>query len=129
MVRMVTYFLALTALLVQLGMGSLPTGQVCLNFGEGKPSCTCCGTKAHPLKACCRPDGCERCVRVPMPERQAAPMAKARTVKLAGVVVMVAAAPSMAWRMAPTTGTGQLTARVNESPPQLLSIRTTRLVL
>ena len=101
MVRSLAYFLALAALLVQLGMAAVPTGQVCLNFGEGKPSCTCCGKKSHVMKSCCRTEGCERCVRVPVPERQAAPMAKARTVKVAGVAVTVAAVPAMNWRMVP----------------------------
>src|SRR5436190_6233606 len=103
MVRSMAYFLALAALLVQLGMAALPTGQVCLNLGEGKSSCTCCGKQANAVKACCKTDGCERCVRVPLPERQAAPMAKTRTVKLAGAAVMVAAVPVMNWRMAPVS--------------------------
>ena len=129
MVRAVSYFLALAALLVQLGMAALPTGEVCLNFGDGKPSCTCCGKKSHAVKACCRTDGCERCLRVPLPERQAAPMAKARTVKLAGAAVTVAAVPVMNWRMAPASELARPIARADESPPQLASIRTTRLIL
>jgi hypothetical protein len=129
MVRSLAYFLALAALLVQLGMAALPTGQVCLNFGDGKPACTCCGKKAHAVKTCCRTDGCERCVRVPVPERQAAPMAKARTVKLAGAAATVAAHPVMHWRMAPVGDAARPVVRADESPPQLASIRTTRLVL
>src|SRR5262245_33834622 len=129
MVRTVAYFLALAALLVQLGMAAVPTGQVCLNFGEGKPSCTCCGKKANALKACCRTDGCERCVRVPVPERQAAPMAKARTVKLTGATVALAAVPVMNWRMTPVSDAARAVVRVDESSPQLALIRTTRLVL
>src|SRR5262249_53871277 len=129
MIRTMAFFLALAALLVQLGMAALPTGQVCLNFGEGKPSCTCCGKKAHVLKACCRTDGCERCVRVPLPERQAAPMAKARTVKVAGAAVTAAAVPVMNWRMAPLSDAARPVVRADESPPQLASVRTTRLVL
>jgi hypothetical protein len=129
MCRTLAYFLALAALLVQLGMAAVPTGQVCLNLGEGKPSCTCCGKKAQVVKACCRTEGCERCVRVPVPERQVAPMAKARTVKLAGAAVTVAAVPVMQWRMAPVSDAGRALVRADESPPHLLSIRTTRLLL
>ena len=131
MTRVFGHILVLAALLVQLRTGALPSDQMCLNFGDARPTCTCCGKKAHSVatKSCCRTEGCERCVRVPAPERQAAPAAKARTVKTSDMTVSLAAAPVAAWKLQPTTLVQTVHCLADESPPNLVAVTSTRLLL
>ena len=132
MTRALTYLLALTALLVQLGTGALPTDELCVSFGGSKSAeCGCCGKMGHnqALKACCRNEGCEKCVRVPAPERQVAPQAKARTARVADVVGSTIAIPVVIWQAESSAPAWRLDVRTNESPPQLARLRTTRLML
>jgi hypothetical protein len=132
MMRAFTFLIALVALTVQLGTGALPTDEFCMSFGASKSSeCGCCGKKGHgqALKACCRNEGCERCVRVPAPERQVAPQAKARTARVTDFVGSAIAIPVMVWRVEAPVLTRRPVALADESPPQLARLRTTRLVL
>src|SRR5437899_5405863 len=131
MSRVLSVILVAAALLVQLRTGALPSDQMCLNFGNARPACSCCGKKVHiqATKACCRTEGCERCVRVPAPERQVALQAKARTVKMAQGAVAVAATPAFSWRLGTPSDERCASVRVDESPPDLVRLRTTRLLL
>jgi hypothetical protein len=131
MIRTFTYLIAIVALMVQLGVGALPTDEVCVSFGGSKSSeCGCCGKKhGQALKACCRTEGCERCVRVPAPERQVTPQAKVRTARVTDVVGSAIAIPVMVWRVEAPVLTRRPVALADESPPQLARLRTTRLVL
>jgi hypothetical protein len=128
--RILSIILVATAMLVQIRTGALPSDQMCLNFGDARPACSCCGKKAHSeaTKPCCRTEGCERCVRVPAPERQIAPQTKARTLKAAETTV-AAAVPAMVWRLKAPSVLDRVAVRADESPPDLVRLRTTRLLL
>ncbi len=132
MMRAFTYLVALVALMVQLGTGALPTDEICVSLGGSKSTeCGCCGMKGHgqALKACCRNQGCERCIRVPAPERQVAPQAKVRTARVMDVVGGAIAIPAMVWRVDAPVFSRRPVVVADESPPQLIRLRTTRLVL
>jgi hypothetical protein len=129
MVRVLAYFLALAALLVQLGVAALPTDQICVNFRDSRPACSCCGKRhGQAVKACCQSNGCERCLKVPVPERQVAAQAKVRPTR-AQAVVTAAVMPAIVWRGVPVREGPALVARADESPPQIAALRTTKLIL
>ena len=128
MIRAFTFLLVMAALLIQLGVGALPASEICVSLGAQPPKCSCC-QKSHSAKACCSTDGCERCVRVPAPERQVAPQAKLRTARVTSVVGSTVAMPAMVWQSEPLSMAVRPAARTSESPPELARLRTTRLVL
>lgn len=128
--RVVTYLLAVAALLVQLRLGALPEYQGWISLGNGKAACCCGGgLNRKAMRPCCQKSGCEQCVRVPAPERQAAVVAKPKVTERTAAVVTAAALPMMSWSMEPGRDAWSVPVRVDCSPPGIGRLMTTHLLL
>ena len=134
MPRVLTLIFAFAALVVQIGMGALPGGGVCvcIPVAQERPSCCCddegeCGAPVQ--RSCPCRDGCEHCICVPTHDGRATLSAGPRTsvgdgeavtAMLFGAPVSVRAGASVIICAAP---------RATESPPHLVPLRTTRLII
>ncbi len=132
MPRVLSIILAFAAMIIQIGVGVLPTGEgrVCVPVSASERCCDeeqeCLTQEQAPCP--CR-HGCERCICIPTPDGNARPVA--RPAPTFGDQVAVSA-------MLPSVSTPVVTGlpiavgvgpRVTESPPHLSLIRVTRLVI
>ena len=139
MPRVLTFIFAFAALIVQIGMGALPGGGVCvcIPVAAERPSCCCddegeCGVPVQRCYSCrdgpCR-DGCEHCICVPTHDGRATLSAGPRKSVGDGeaVAAMLFGAPAPV-RVGASAIIGAA-PRATESPPHLGPLRTTRLII
>jgi hypothetical protein len=132
--RWLALILVCSSLIVQIGMGALPSGdeRVCITIASEASSC-CCDDEgdggATVERCCCCHHGCERCICVPTHDGRATLTARPQTNLgrewLAGAMVFGAPAPLPAY--APPAICAA--PRATESPPHLGRLRTTRLII
>ena len=141
MLRRLAQLLCLMALLVQVGMGALPTGEFCLWCqGECPPSpvCCCCEDSVIPddHDNCVCPmggepghGGCDRCLRVRTPERDATTVAHIGVDSGTCLPVVLPPLPLVLPPVAVVATLVPWHPPPDESPPHLVPLRTIHLTV
>jgi hypothetical protein len=134
MLRCLAHIFAFIALMTQIGLGSLPTGEasICIPVPSTAPPCCCDDEADCPAtldRSCPCPSGCDRCLRVPTHDGRATLTARAPIdfghdwllfATPCGTPMPIPSHAPMAIRAVP---------RATESPPHLSRMRTTLLTI
>ncbi len=142
MARTLGILLCLLALIAQVGLGSLPTGELCLGCTAAPQTRTCCcaDDRDDDVAAddCCvkpiashtsRSEDCNRCIRIRVPDQRSTTALRAPAPVAPDVLLAVLPLPVIEWNAPSTARHAWHAPRATESPPGLALIRTVRLTI